>query len=96
MKEDEERSLDRMIESTRRHLAAARAILALKCKLITAGLRLKLTSSEHAMIAARFEGWADEERDPKKAAELASLGAPRPDAVQVRAGAGGEGQATYA
>ena len=38
------------------------------------GLRITLTSREHAMIAAEFEGWAHTERDPKKAAELAALG----------------------
>jgi hypothetical protein len=72
--ECEERSLDRMIEMMRRQIAAARAILGLKNKLICAGLSVTLTSREHAMVAADFEGWADEERDPKKAAELASLG----------------------
>jgi hypothetical protein len=72
--ECEERSLDRLHEALRRQIAAARAILTLKTKLIAAGLRITLTSSEHAMVAADFEGWARTERDPKKAAELASLG----------------------
>jgi hypothetical protein len=66
--------LDRLIEMTRRGTAAARAILDLKTKLITAGLRITLTSKEHAMIAAEFEGWARAETDPKRAARLASLG----------------------
>jgi hypothetical protein len=72
--ECEERSLDRLIEMTRRSSAAARAVLALKLRLAAADLRITLTASEHAMVAADFERWADEERDPKKAAELASLG----------------------
>ena len=70
----EERSLDRMIEMMRRQIAAARAILTLKTKLIYAGLSVTLTASEYAMVAADFEVWADKERDPKEAAELASLG----------------------
>ena len=72
--ECEERSLDRLIEMTRRGTAAARAILNLKFRLIAADLPITLTAPEHAMIAADFERWAGAERDPKKAAELASLG----------------------
>ena len=68
--ECEERSLDRLIEMTRRSAAAARAILNLKFRLIAANLPITLTAPEHAMIAADFERWAGEERDPKKAAEL--------------------------
>lgn len=63
-----------MIEMMRRDRAAARAILDMKTRLIATGLRIKLSSKEHAMVAAEFEGWARTERDPKKAAELASLG----------------------
>ena len=70
----EDRSLDRLIEMTRRGTAAARAVLDIKARLIAAGLRIRLTSSEHAMVAVDFEDWARTERDPKKAAELASLG----------------------
>jgi hypothetical protein len=72
--ECEERSLDRLIEMTRRSAAAARAILNLKFRLIAANLPITLTAPEHAMMAADFERWAGDERDPKKAAELASLG----------------------
>jgi hypothetical protein len=49
----------------RRRTSAARAILNLKCKLIAAGLCIKLTSKQHALVAADFEGWARTERDPR-------------------------------
>jgi hypothetical protein len=72
--ECEERSLDRLIDALRRSSAAARAVLNLKFRLIAADLPITLTGPEHAIVAADFEGWARTERDPKKAAELASLG----------------------
>ena len=72
--EAEDRSLDRMIEMMRRDRAAARAILDMKTRLICAGLRIRLTSKEHAMVAAEFEGWSRAETDPEKDARLASLG----------------------
>ena len=52
----------------RRSSAAARAVLALKLRLAAAGERISLTASEHAMVAADFERWVDEEHDSKKAA----------------------------
>jgi hypothetical protein len=51
----EDRSLDRLSEMLRRQAAAARAILDMKTRLICAGLRIKVTSREHAMVAADFE-----------------------------------------
>ena len=51
-----------------------RAILNLKLRLFAADLKIELTSNEHAMVATDFETWARAERDPKKSAELASLG----------------------
>ena len=64
----------RLHEMLRRSSAAARAVLALKLRLAAAGERISLTASEHAMVAADFERWVDEEHDSKKAPELASLG----------------------
>jgi|SRR6478672_1862268 len=69
----EERSLDRMIEMTRRSSAAARAVLNLKFRLIAADLPITLTATEHMMVAADFERWASTEPDAHKAAELNSL-----------------------
>ena len=46
----------------------------MKTRLICAGLRIRLTSKEHAMVAAEFEGWSRAETDPEKDARLASLG----------------------
>ena len=68
--ECEERSLNRLIEMTRRGTAAARAILNLKFRLIAADLPITLTAPEHAMIAADFERWAGAERDPKRLPSL--------------------------
>jgi hypothetical protein len=72
--ECEERSLDHLHEILRRSSTAARAVLALKTKLICAGLRIKLTAKEHAMVAADFVGWARAETDPEKASLGISAG----------------------
>src|SRR5262245_73142 len=51
MKEDEERSLDRMIEAMRRDTAKRRAVLNIKLRLLAeAGIMIKLTWREHFLV----------------------------------------------
>ena len=74
MKEDKERSLDRMIEALRRSTATTRAVMNIKFRLRDAGIFVPLSSREHFLAAADFRGWAKTETDPKKKAELINLG----------------------
>ena len=70
----EDRSLDRMIEAMRRDTAAVRALMNIKLRLHAAGIFIPPSSKEHFLMAAEFRGWAEPETDPKKKAELISLG----------------------
>ena len=69
----EDRSLDRMDEMHLRDRAATRAVMNIKLRLL-AGIFVPLSSKEHFLAAADFRGWAKTETDPKKKAELISLG----------------------
>jgi hypothetical protein len=72
--EAEDRSLDRMHEAHIRDTAARRAVLNIKLKMLAAGIFVPPSSKEHFLMAADFRGWAKTETDPKKKAELISLG----------------------
>jgi hypothetical protein len=74
MKEAEDRSLDRMIEMMRRDRAATRAVMRIKEKIRDAGIFVPPSSKDHFLMEADFRGWAKTETDPKKKAELISLG----------------------
>jgi hypothetical protein len=66
MKDDKERSLDRMIEALRRSTATTRAVMNIKLRLRDAGIFVPLSSREHFLAAADFRGWAKTETDPKE------------------------------
>ena len=70
----EDRSLDRMLEAMRREEAATRAVMNIKLRLHESGIFVRLSSREHFLAAADFRRWAETETDPKKKAELISLG----------------------
>ena len=46
----------------------------LKDRLLVAGVFIRKTAREHFLREADFRGWAETETDPKKKAELTSLG----------------------
>ena len=70
----EDRSLDRMHEMHLRDVAATRAVMRIKEKIRDAGIFIPPSGKEHFLMAADFRGWAKTETDPKKKAELISLG----------------------
>jgi hypothetical protein len=70
----EDRSLDRLHEMFRREEVATRAVIKIKDKIRDAGIFVLPSSKEHFLMAADFRGWAKTETDPKKKAELISLG----------------------
>src|SRR5262245_64754391 len=75
MKEDEDRSLDRMIEVMRRDTAKRRAVMNIKLRLLAeAGIMIRLTHHEHHLIASDYREWAKTETEPVRKARLVRLG----------------------
>jgi hypothetical protein len=72
--EAEDRSLDHLHEMIRREEAGTGAVMTIKLRLLDAGIFIRPTAHEHFLRAADFWGWAETETDPKKKAELISLG----------------------
>jgi hypothetical protein len=70
----EDRSLARMHEMHLRDRVTVRTVMNMKLRLHKAGAFVRLSSREHFLAAADFRGWAETDTDPKKKAELISLG----------------------